>query len=176
MALGKRLISTAVSGPPVVGDIYEGGVVFWVNPSDPNSGMLASLVNIGSSLTWNNGSSFTTGATGTAVGTGGSNTTTIINAQGNFGSYAARNCRLHNGGGFNNWFLPSSDELAIMRGQQGVIAAASGNGFVQNQTWSSTEVDAGSAIVRLFQNPNIQGPQTKFQPLPVRAARYYTWS
>ncbi|HNX23313.1 MAG TPA: hypothetical protein PKG60_04655 [Spirochaetota bacterium] len=54
-----------------------------------------------------------TGATGTEIGTGKSNTKRIISAQGK-GKYAAKICSEYRGGGKKDWFLPSKDELILM--------------------------------------------------------------
>ena len=61
----------------------------------------------------NNGENVETGAVGTAIGTGRDNTKKIIAAQG-AGVYAAKLCADYKGGGKNDWFLPSKDELDMM--------------------------------------------------------------
>lgn len=62
---------------------------------------------------WYNGEIIETGAKGTAVGTGKSNTQKIVKAQGE-GNYAAWLCVSYRGGGKSDWFLPSFDELDLM--------------------------------------------------------------
>ena len=49
------------------------------------------------------------GALGTAIGTGFSNTNSIIASQGK--NYAAGVARAYTGGGYTDWYLPSKDEL-----------------------------------------------------------------
>lgn len=58
------------------------------------------------------------GGTGTAIGPGAqstidgaSNTQAIVNTLGSSSSYAARLCATYNGGGYTDWFLPSSEQL-----------------------------------------------------------------
>jgi hypothetical protein len=51
----------------------------------------------------------------TAIGTGKQNTINIVNAYGLSGSnYAAKSCFTHIHGGFDDWFLPSRDELITL--------------------------------------------------------------
>lgn len=53
------------------------------------------------------------GANGTAIGTGKSNTRSALQNCGTVNS-AARLCADYRGGGKNDWFLPSKDELNLM--------------------------------------------------------------
>ena len=64
-------------------------------------------------IQWYNVSYTTTGATGTAIGTGQANTTAIVTSQG-AGSYAAKLCDDLVIGEYSDWFLPSRDELNLM--------------------------------------------------------------
>ena len=92
------------------------------------------------------------GATGTAIGTGQANTTTIMNAPSatTKASYAAKVCEdksvTYNGKTYADWFLPSKDELNEM-----YINKATIGGFIDSYYWSSTEGnDIGSAWVQYF--------------------------
>ena len=78
-----------------------------------------------------------TGAQGTAIGTGLTNTNTIIAAKGTSYSYAARVARACADGGFNDWYLPSKDELRKLWDNR---VAINGN-FSANYDyyWSSSE-------------------------------------
>lgn len=53
------------------------------------------------------------GNTSEAVGTGKANTEAIVNKLGN-GTYAAKACLDYECGGYDDWFLPSKDELDLM--------------------------------------------------------------
>jgi len=104
-------------------------------PSDQSTG-----------VQWYNGSYITTGATGTAVGTGQANTTAIVTMQG-AGTYAAQLCDDLVEGGCSDWFLPSKDELNQMYvnlKEEGV------GGFADYYYWSSSELDAGFAWSQVF--------------------------
>jgi len=105
----------------------------------------------GTQIQWYNGTYGTyvvTGATGTAIGTGQANTTAIVNAQG-AGSYAAQLCNELTVGGYNDWFLPSKDELYEIWTSlflEGV------GGFAGNYYWSSSGNDTNLAWGQYFYN------------------------
>ena len=127
------------------------GVVFFYILQDGDTGYvegethgLIAAVQDQSYIRWYNGSYSNTGATGTAVGTGSTNTTTIITEQGATAtSYAAGLARAYTAGGYTDWFLPSKDELNKMYLKQTDInttaSANSGSDFANVYYWSSTE-------------------------------------
>ena len=126
-----------------IGLSYKGGIIFYIDDSGKH-GLIASTADQSITDPWWNGSFVTTGATSTSDGS--ANTTAIISAQGNSGSYAARNCRTYNGGGFNDWFLPSKDQLNMLYLKKDIVGA-----FTTNIYWSSTEYDTGEAWVQDFE-------------------------
>jgi hypothetical protein len=143
----------------VIGDFREGGVVFWVDPTDNTHGLVCAQSDQTPGIQWHNGSNVTTGATGAAIGTGSANTIAIISAQGATETdYAAGLARAYTGGGFTDWFLPSKDELNQMYINKAAInATATANGgvnFTGNFYWSSTENDTNnfSAWAQYFTN------------------------
>jgi hypothetical protein len=84
-------------------------------------------------------------ATDTAIGTGEKNTIAIIVAQGGIApSYAAGVARAYKGGGFDDWFLPSKEELNQMYLKKGAINTTAvvngGYDFLNDEYWSSTQV------------------------------------
>lgn len=82
------------------------------------------------------------GATGTAIGTGLSNTNILISQSSDSAAHAARSYL-----GPNNktdWFLPSRDELIACSGTAGR------NGFPSVSTWTSTEVNTSTANAFIF--------------------------
>ena len=145
----SRLVTVFES--PVVGDLKNGGYVVWVNPTDPSKGLVSALVDQSTDIrgvVWYDGDYNTlpeTGATSTAIGTGSSNTDAIIVAQGS-GSYAAQLCADYSvtvdGITYDDWFLPSKDELNLLYLQHTLIG-----GFTDDVTteiygdyyWSSSE-------------------------------------
>ncbi|MDB9781902.1 DUF1566 domain-containing protein [Winogradskyella sp.] len=177
-AIGTSLVS-AVSNSVVpvglleVGDFYGGGVIFYLFEAGDTGyvtgeihGLIAAVENQSSGIQWYNGSYVTTGATGTVIGTGSANTDAIIAIQGaTETNYAAGLAKAYTGGGFNDWFLPSKDELNEMYlNRVAINTTASANGgsnFAGNFYWSSTEYDVGKAWVQVF-DTGIQAIGTKF--------------
>ena len=171
--------------PLQVGDFYQGGVVFHLfvpgetgYVSGETHGLIAAVADQSSGIQWNNGSSVTTGATATAIGTGSANTDAIISAQGaTETSYAAGVARAYTGGGFTDWFLPSKDELNQMYTNKATInTTASANGgsdFADAYYWSSTEIDLNFAWLHNFYDGS-QVKYAKYFPVfSVRAVRAF---
>jgi hypothetical protein len=159
-----------------IGDFVGGGVVFWVDPADNSKGLVCSIEDQSNGIQWYNGSYLTTGATGTAVETGASNTDAIIAIQGaTETNYAAGIARAYNGGGFTDWFLPSKDELKQMSLNRNTINnSATTNGGVNfsggsGSYWSSTET--GSSAWALFFGNGHEQPFNKNTSRNVRAVR-----
>jgi len=73
-------VTPAVPIAIAIGSTHQGGIVFYLDGS--GGGLIAAVEDQGIGIQWYNGSYVTTGATGTAIGTGSANTTTIITEQG----------------------------------------------------------------------------------------------
>ena len=139
-----------------VGDSYLGGIVAYIFQSgDPGyvageqHGLIAATADQSTGIQWFNGSYLATGVTGTAIGTGQANTTAIVTAQG-AGSYAAKLCNDLTEGGYNDWFLPSKDELNKL-----YINKVAIGGFADYAYWSSSEYSTHTAWSQNFET----GPQ-----------------
>ncbi len=79
-----------------------------------------------------------TGASGTAIGTGADNTDAIVLKMGE-GNYAAQVCADLVLGEYDDWFLPSKDELNLMHD------IAKTYSFTAGEYWSSSELDRSFA-------------------------------
>jgi len=180
----KNTIGGDVNDPPQVGDFYQGGVIFYLfvdgetgYVAGETHGLIAAVADQSSGIRWYNGSYVTTGATGTAIGTGSANTDAIINVQvATETSYAAGLARAYTGGGYTDWFLPSKDELNKMFSYKAVInttaTANDGSNFATNNYWSSTEYDDNDAWYQNFGSGS-QTNNLKFYALNVRAVRAF---
>ena len=178
----SRLVTVFES--PVVGDLKNGGYVVWVNPADPSKGLVSALVDQITDIrgvVWYDGDFNTlpeTGATSTAIGTGSSNTDAIIVAQGS-GSYAAQLCADYSvevdGITYDDWFLPSKDELNLLYLQHTLIG-----GFTDDVTteiygdyyWSSSESSKYYAWDQDFFDGSDETSDKNYPNL-VRAVRAY---
>jgi len=156
-----------------VGDSYMGGKVAYIlKSSDPGynaevqHGMIAAPTDQSTGIMWWNGISSVTGATAITYGTGNANTQTIVTSQG-VGSYAAKLCSDLVLGGYDDWYLPSKDELFILYTNRVIIGS-----FASTSYWSSSEVSTGSALLHGFSS-GIQGSGGKGFLANVRAVRSF---
>ena len=148
-----------------IGDSYQGGIIAYID-STGQHGLIAATADQSEGIQWYNGTNIVTGATGTAIGTGLTNTNAIIAAQGS-GSYAASIARDYNGGGYTDWFLPSKDELNQLYENKTAIS-----GFTDAWYWSSTEFNNDVAWLQIFSNGN-QNDDIKANTYYVRAVRAF---
>lgn len=162
-----------------IGVSYGGGIVAYIlqgvdSGYDANvqHGLIAAIADQSTGIQWYNGSDELTGATGVAIGTGQANTTAIVNIQG-VGSYAAKLCddytNLANGTGvYNDWFLPSKDELNKLYENKDAIG-----GFADADAyyWSSSEGSASLAWYQVFVGGNQDDVNKAYDYFLVRAVR-----
>jgi len=97
-----------------VGELYGGGVVFWVDHSGDH-GLIASMIDHSTAQAWSNVSSTLIGTTAQSDWDGNSNTTAIIGQSGHTSS-AAKLCvdytnANYGTGTYSDWYLPSVAEL-----------------------------------------------------------------
>jgi hypothetical protein len=152
---------TGPTGPAYthyVGEIYGGGVVFYVDQTG-NHGLICSMIDLGY-VTWSNVVSLI-GLTAQSDWDGQSNTNAIIAQAGHTGS-AAKLCDDYTNvnygtGAYSDWYLPSLHQLVKLWGAVYEVNKAldsDGNGattsIIKNYYWSSTESTAGIAWVIYF--------------------------
>ncbi|MFD0862077.1 cadherin repeat domain-containing protein [Sungkyunkwania multivorans] len=157
-----------------IGDFNHGGIIFWIDPTSNNSeGLVISLYNQAGGVPWGC-LGVTTGATGTAIGTGETNTNAIMNSTCASGSAAEIAYNL-NENGFDDWFLPSMDEWNEFYSNLSILGnaiLANGGDVISNSYWSSTEVDSNNAIwYNVTQSVSLPKDNTI---LGVRAVRAWT--
>ncbi|HOX30769.1 MAG TPA: InlB B-repeat-containing protein [Spirochaetales bacterium] len=137
-----------------VGDIGPaGGRIFYVNGNANRDGwkyMEASWINDQAMhLPWGGGNVALWGADGRAIGTGKQNTAEIIAQVGQGGNYAARWCEALSVNGYDDWFLPSADEMVeVIR----ALYAKQYNWFTKGYYYTSTECSAEEYLVVWFDN------------------------
>ncbi|MCL2597092.1 MAG: DUF1566 domain-containing protein [Paludibacter sp.] len=149
-----------------VGMYYQGGIIAYL---DNQHGFIAAPEDQSDGIQWYNGSYITTGATGTAIGTGQSNTTKIVQIQGN-NVYAAKLCDDLVLNGYNDWFLPSKEELNMLYQNRKLIGGFFG------YYWSSSEYSSNNAWAQsLYDNENYDSQDfwNKENTLNVRAIRAF---
>jgi len=159
------LSSTSLS----IGDIYQGGIIFFLNGTYPNQhGLVCAQNDQGTSVPWYSQSYIYYGTTSTAIGSGQTNTSSLVSILGN-GNYAAKFCDDLVLNGFNDWFLPSRDELGLM------YSHLKNNGFgnfTNSSYWSSSECDYLNAYAQYFSSGR-QSCNNKIHSYSIRAVRVF---
>ena len=133
-----------VARPLAIGDYYEGGIVAYISTSstlaEETHGLIAAKSDISPvGIVWSNIQSTQIG-TANYIGSGLTNTNSIVSRLGASASYyAAGKARFYTGGGNNDWFLPSKDELIELCRNRLAI----GNFITTSESfyWSSSEND-----------------------------------
>ena len=109
------------------------------------------------------------GADGTAIGTGNQNTVDIV-ADCSETGIAAKLCSDLSSGGYDDWYLPSKDELNQIW-TRATVLEANGDDFVANVGyWGSTELSSDLAWSQEVSNSAWSG---KTDSRPVRAVRAF---
>ena len=151
----KSGVPTWVGGtsPPAIGDLMDGGIVFWIDPMDPYKGKVCALEDLDPS-NWDDAISNCENYTNTDTGTGV----------------------------YSDWYLPSKDELNYMwdnladsdgNGVNTGLADPNNIGnFPNNSYWSSTEYYNRVAWRQYFYfGFQIEG--NKYSTYDVRAVRAF---
>lgn len=115
-----------------IGDFHAGGYIFYLDGTGVH-GLVAATVDLGPDA-WGCFNTVVPGADGLAVGTGYQNTIAILAGCGGTAT-AANLCDNYSDGVYSDWFLPSRDELALMRSN--LYVKGIGN-FTLSGYWSSS--------------------------------------
>jgi formylglycine-generating enzyme required for sulfatase activity len=161
-----------------IGDIGPaGGLVFYDKGSYSNGWRYLEATPYDQSIgiPWYNGNYINTWATAIGIGTGKANTATIISSQG-AGDYAASLCDSLILGGFDDWFLPSKNELDLIYDNLRVAGLSE---FASEWYWTSSELDRSNSWIQYFHDRYLfwsggdQRDGIKYGPGGVRAVRAF---
>jgi len=187
-AIGTSLASAASNSviPAAVqqvGDVYQGGVVFYILEEGDTGyvlgethGLVVAMSDYATSVEWGcysqdlpnvpNVTSYPPSGLGAEIGDGFNNTNDILNdCPSPPAAVAARSLG-------PDWFLPSAKELNQMYLKKEILEAVSGFTAFSNYYWSSTEVGSNNAWRQVF-NDGDQYNRDKNNTYYVRAVRAF---
>jgi len=158
----KTAGSTSGTSGHYIGELYGGGVVFWVDQTGQH-GLIASMIDLSTAQAWSNVISTLIGTTAQSDWDGLSNSNAIV-GQATHTSSAAKLCLDYTNadygtGTYSDWYLPSRGELNdLWNSLKAVQKALDSDGnstttaMVKNYYWSSSEYSSYDAWVFDFSN------------------------
>ncbi|MDC3312404.1 fibronectin type III domain-containing protein [Flavobacteriaceae bacterium] len=164
--------SNSVTPALAIGSTYQGGIIFYLDGN--GGGLIAAPSDQGNGSTWGCYEYFL-GITNSAVGTGSANTAAHLIACPFFGTAAkiAADLTL---GGYDDWFLPSKDELNLMYeniGPGNALGLGNIGNFYPARYWSSTEINSLAAWRIYFGSSTGEADWNKSTTYLVRAVRAF---
>lgn len=156
-----------------------GGIIFYINPNANADGWkyleCAPQSTEWSLKPWGGFGTLISGADGTAIGSGKQNTIDIVTQYGasepyeNSAEYAAKLCTDLIVGNFDDWFLPSKDELNLIYTE---LYKNTIGGFSMGSYWTSSEFNSDRAMLHWFLDGE-QHEYEKYSTARVRAIRAF---
>jgi hypothetical protein len=140
----EKVFITGAPPTPYIGQNYAGGIVFYVDGTGEH-GLVCAPTDQGSAA-WGCQGSYVSG-TRTAIGTGVTNTAGIL-ATCTSPGIAAKICEDLALNGYNDWFLPSQDELNLM--YHNLRSQDLGGFYTWDLYWTSSETNADYALGKNF--------------------------
>jgi hypothetical protein len=169
------VVSTTSACGLSIGDTYQGGKIFYLDPSGCH-GLISAPSDQSTGIQWWNGSYTDTYASGSGLFDGDGNCYRIRASQGNCVSCnAAELCLDLTLNSQSDWYLPSKYELNLMYeniGQGNALGLGNVGGFAINGYWSSTEFGSAIAWGQDFAN-GVQYNGNKGANYYVRAVRAF---
>lgn len=180
IAYGNEIQITTLEDGLRPGVSHQGGVIGYIfqpgdSRYDPNETHGIIVANQTLSLSWLNGANnyISTGATSKSIGSAHYNSAVIIDKQSVYGSgnnYAAKHCSDLVAFGYDDWWLPTSNELEAIFDNRDAIGF-----FIDGNYWTSTETNDREAFAVWFSGAS-QGNQfrsNKNNEYKVRPIRYF---
>ena len=165
-------------GTTNIGKKLGGGIVIaeW-DENGIQKALIASLTDISSFIEWTVPAFTNTliGSLAQSYSDGFGNTLAVLSQAGILNTtYAAGAAYMHNGGGYNDWYLPALWELTMCYNAATIVNRVLGvNGFANNNYWSSTEAGVSSAWGQSFFNGAAISNFSKNSNVFVRAVRIH---
>ncbi len=164
---GKNIIDLLELRPAdsLIGKDYKGGILFYVDTTS-KSGLVVSKEDISENAWWGCNGQYISGVQSAEFGVGDSNTYKI-STQCTDATSAAALCYYSNLENYQDWYLPSEDEMTMV---YSVLKPKNVGSFADTYYWTSTQENEHYARYLLFLDGST-GFATKSDPFRVRAIR-----
>ncbi len=162
-------------GPELsIGDFHEGGVIFYLD-STGEHGLVTTIIDQGFNIQWGCPSLLSFGAKGLELGTGAQNTLDVVTAC-HTPNIAASLCDTLTLNGYEDWFLPSRDELDSLFQHHEIVSETAteyhGSVLHDGEYWSSSHYQDNTVWIQHLSEGNQSGA-LKDKEFYVRAIRSF---